>query len=71
MERAVAGILEVESIFIDRYQTTVSEAVRRANGTVNGPHHLQTLDARLVRHMQSLIEGVDIDLDAPLAAEDE
>lgn len=42
-----------------------------ASDIVSRPHHLQTLDAGFVRHMQSLVEGVDVDLDAPLSADDE
>jgi antitoxin PrlF len=35
------------------------------------PQHLQAISAALVGHVQSLVSGVDIDLDAPLSAEDE
>ncbi|MEJ6656535.1 MAG: type II toxin-antitoxin system PrlF family antitoxin [Pseudomonas sp.] len=34
-------------------------------------HHLQTLDAGFVRDIQSLVEGVEIDLNAPLLREDD
>lgn len=42
-----------------------------ANDIVNRPHHLHALDVGLVIHLQSLVEGIDVDLNAPLAAKDE
>ena len=35
------------------------------------PQHLQSISSDLVNRIQALVAGVDIDLDAPLAAEDE
>lgn len=35
------------------------------------PERLQAIDASLVARIQSLTEGVEIDLDAPLSADDE
>lgn len=35
------------------------------------PAHLEPLDPALVARVYELIEGVEIDLDAPLGAEDE
>jgi antitoxin PrlF len=35
------------------------------------PERLQSVDAGLVQRLQSLVDGVDVDLDAALAAEDE
>ena len=35
------------------------------------PEHLQALDIHFVQRLQSLTRGVEIDLDAPLLAEDE
>lgn len=35
------------------------------------PERLQTIDPGLVQRVQALVGGVEIDLDAPLAAEDE
>ncbi len=35
------------------------------------PERLQALDASFVRRMQSLTTGIEVDLDAPLSADDE
>ena len=34
------------------------------------PQHLAVMDAGLVRALQALVEGVEVDLDAPLPADD-
>jgi antitoxin PrlF len=35
------------------------------------PQHIQAISSNLVSHVQSLVSGVDLDLDAPLVDEDE
>lgn len=35
------------------------------------PQHLQAISSDLVSHVQSLVSGIDLDLDAPLLDEDE
>lgn len=35
------------------------------------PEHLQAMDAGLMQRIQSLVGGVEVDLDAPLSADDE
>jgi antitoxin PrlF len=35
------------------------------------PQHLQSISSDLVNHVQSLVSGIDLDLDAPLMDEDE
>ena len=35
------------------------------------PERLQAVDARLVQRLRSLVGGVEVDLDAPLSADDE
>ena len=35
------------------------------------PERLQTVDAGLVQRLQTLIDGVEVDLDAALSADDE
>lgn len=35
------------------------------------PHRLKPLDAGLVKRVRKLVQDVEIDLDAPLSAEDE
>jgi len=35
------------------------------------PEHLQALDANFVQRLQSLTRGIEVDLDAPLSADDE
>ncbi len=105
--------LEVESTLTDRYQTTVTETVRRAlrlgkrdkiqytirpvgevmmtrvdasevhnpvlgqflnflaDDIANHPERLKVIDPTLVQRIQSLTGGIDVDLDAPLSADDE
>lgn len=54
--------LDAESTLMDRYQTTVPETVRRALG-------LGKRDK--TRRLQALVAGVEVDLGAPLRANDE
>jgi len=42
-----------------------------ARDIASHPERLKTLDAGLVQRLQALVTGVDIDLDAPLNADDE
>lgn len=35
------------------------------------PERLQVVDASFVQHIQSLVDRIEVDLDAPLSAEDE
>ena len=35
------------------------------------PEHLQAVDARFVQRLKSLTGGIEVDLDAPLSADDE
>ena len=35
------------------------------------PEHLKSLDAGLLRHVKALTQAVQVDLDAPLSADDE
>ncbi len=42
-----------------------------AAGITRHPERLQVLDASLVTRIQSLTGGVEVDLDAPLSANDE
>ena len=42
-----------------------------AEDIANHPDRLQLLDANLAQHLQSLVQGLVIDLDAPLSADDE
>jgi len=42
-----------------------------ARDIANHPERLQTVDVGLVQRLQSLIGGVEVDLDAPLSADDE
>lgn len=35
------------------------------------PQHLQAVDSNLVARIHSLVGGIDVDLDAPLSADDE
>ena len=37
----------------------------------NHPERLQTIDASFVQRLQSLTGGIEVDLDAPLSADDE
>jgi antitoxin PrlF len=42
-----------------------------ARDIASHPEHLQAVDARFVQHLQSLTGGIEVDLDAPLPADDE
>jgi len=42
-----------------------------ARDIASHPERVQTVDARLLKRIQSLVGGIDPDLDAPLSAEDE
>ena len=42
-----------------------------ARDIASHPERVQTVDARLLKRIQSLVSGIDPDLDAPLSAEDE
>ena len=42
-----------------------------ARDIASHPERLQTIDASLVQRLQSLTGGIDVDLDAPLPADDE
>jgi len=42
-----------------------------ARDITDHPERLQSLDTALVQRVQSLVAGVDVDLDAPLSADDE
>lgn len=42
-----------------------------AHDIASHPERLQPVGADLVRHVRSLVGGVEVDLDAPLAPEDE
>jgi antitoxin PrlF len=42
-----------------------------ARDIANHPERVQALHAGLVASIQSLVEGVEVDLDAPLSADDE
>lgn len=42
-----------------------------ANDISKNPHHVKAISADLVRHIQSLVSEVDVDLDAPLSDKDE
>lgn len=42
-----------------------------ARDMASHPERLQAVDAGLVQRIQALVEGVDVDLDAALSAEDE
>jgi len=42
-----------------------------ARDLANHPEHLQAVDAGLVRRLQSLVGGAQVDLESPLSAEDE
>ena len=79
----MASTLDVESTLTDRYQTTVPETVRRAlklgkrdkiflaRDIARHPERLQAVDTGLVQRLQSLVSGVEVNFDAPLAADDE
>jgi len=42
-----------------------------ARDIANHPERLQAIDAGLLHRLQSLVGGVEVDLDAPLSADDE
>jgi len=42
-----------------------------ARDMANNPQHLQALDKKWHNHVRALTEGVEVDLDTPLSAEDE
>jgi antitoxin PrlF len=42
-----------------------------ARDIANHPERLQALDADFVKHLQSLTDGIEVDLDAALSADDE
>jgi len=42
-----------------------------ARDIANHPERLQAVDARFVQRLQSLTAGIEVDLDAPLSADDE
>jgi antitoxin PrlF len=42
-----------------------------AHDIANHPERLQSVDAGLVQHLRSLVGAVEVDLDAPLSADDE
>lgn len=42
-----------------------------AQDLAQNPQHIQTMSSDLASHVQSLVSGVDLDLDAPLLDEDE
>ena len=68
--------LQVESTLTDRYQTTVPETVRRALrlGKRDKIHYTIRPDGEVVLSraaVDSGDEGVEVELDAPLSADDE
>lgn len=42
-----------------------------ARDIASHPEHLQTVDAGLVQRLQSLVGGIEVDIDAALSADDE
>ncbi len=42
-----------------------------ARNIASHPERLQTIDASFVQRLQSLTNGIEVDLDAPLSADDE
>jgi antitoxin PrlF len=42
-----------------------------ARDIANHPEHLQAIDASFVQRLQSLTDGIEVDLDAALSADDE
>jgi antitoxin PrlF len=42
-----------------------------ARDIVSHPERLQVIDASFVQRLQSLTGGIEVDLDAPLSADDE
>jgi antitoxin PrlF len=64
-------------VWISRADQTESDPVLGeflnflARDMEKNPQHLQAISSDLVSHVQSLVSGVDLDLDAPLMDEDE
>lgn len=42
-----------------------------ARDIASHPERLQPVDAQFVQRLQSLTDGIEVDLDAPLSADDE
>ncbi len=42
-----------------------------AHDIAEHPEHLQAMDAELAQRVRALVDGVEVDLDAPLSAHDE
>jgi antitoxin PrlF len=42
-----------------------------ARDIASHPEHLQALDTSFVQHLQTLTNGIEVDFDAPLSADDE
>jgi antitoxin PrlF len=42
-----------------------------ARDMANHPEHLQAMDAHFIQRLQSLTSGIEVDLHAPLSADDE
>ena len=60
-----AEVLEADDPVLGQFLDFLSRDMARH------PERLQALDTGFVRRLQSLTRGVEIDLDAPLSAEDE
>ncbi|MDO5104067.1 MAG: type II toxin-antitoxin system PrlF family antitoxin [Lautropia sp.] len=62
-----------ESTLTDRYHTTVPETAHSFldQDMRTHPEHLQALDSDMVRRLQALVAGIEVDLDARLQADDE
>lgn len=64
-------------VVISRVESTESDPILEkfldflAQDMAENPHHLQPLNAALVKRVQSLVADVEVDLDAPLNDEDE
>ncbi|MBU0723722.1 MAG: type II toxin-antitoxin system PrlF family antitoxin [Alphaproteobacteria bacterium] len=63
LTRAEAG--EGEDPLIGHFLSFVARDI------ASHPERVQSIDAGFVRRVQSLADGIEIDLDAPLSAEDE
>lgn len=61
----MAAILEVESTLTDRFLGFLSHDM------ANHPEQLQPVGTRLAQRIQSLVGGLEVDLDAALSADDE
>ena len=66
LEEIMANSRDVVSLVTDRYQTT-----HHTKDIVRQPENLQAVDSQFLSYVQSLIADVEVDLDAPLSAEDE